>query len=152
MDADIYILANDRKAENVIETMDKYLPERAYQLGYEKERFEYWDDLKDAENQPSTFFGTELELFKFLENQSGIQFRPNFRSTIQSDYRSITLYYFQDDSLVIGINIYQDEVKEEQLLTELKEFLNSKYGYIAYHIPPEDGKIAFIKQCEILKK
>ena len=145
MDADIYVLANQRKAESIIKILDRYLPNRVYQLGDKNVEFEFWDDAIDAGNQPSLFFKSELELFTFLENQTKIIFRPSFRSTNNSLIRMVNFYYFQDDSLIVGLNIYQDSEREELLLDELKSLLNSDYGYISYHIPPESEREAFIR-------
>lgn len=151
MDADIYVLANNRNKKSLIKVLDKYLPNRIYQLGSQEGKFEFWDDSKEEGNQPSLFFCTEFDLFDFLENQSGILFRPSFRSTVQSDYRVLTLYYFEDDSLVVGLNMNQNSEQENIVLKELKQLLKSDYGYIAYHIPPVYGREAFINQCKILE-
>ena len=150
MDTDIYVLAKDRNSKSLIKVLDKYLPNRAYALGNQKGRFEFWNDLKDEGNQPSIFFESELDLFDFLENQSGISFRPSFRSTAKSEFRVCNLYYFEDDSLIFGLNMHQGSGKEDLILDELKEILNSDYGYISYHTPPAFGKNAFIQQCKIL--
>jgi len=53
---------------------------------------------------------------------------------------------------MIGLNIYQDSNEEGTLLKELKEFLDSDYGYIAYHMPPDASKEAFIRQCHLLNE
>ncbi|MBD2716221.1 hypothetical protein KBK19_14360 [Microvirga sp. STR05] len=151
MNADIYVLANNRKKENVLKALDKYLPNRSYQLGKQDGQFEFWNDSNQTENQPSIFFKSESDLFGFLDSQNKILFRPSFRSTTESEFRALTLYYFEDNSLVFGLNMYQDSIKEELVLSELKELLESKYGYIAYHVPPAYGKEAFIKQCKNLK-
>lgn len=150
MDANIYVLANNRKKENVIKALDKYLPNRTYQLGKQDGQLEFWDDSNEAGNQPLTFFKSESDLFEFLENQNEILFRPSFRSTPESEFRVLTLYYFEDNSLVFGLNIYQDSIKEDLILSELKELLVSKYGYVAYHVPPAYGKEAFINLCNDL--
>jgi len=151
MDADIYVLANDRTAETATRVLDKYLPNRKYQIGHAEGKLEYWDDAADTKDQDYRAFDTELELFTFLATQSGILFRPCWQPTVPADLRLIQLYYFQDDSLLIGLNLYQDEEKEERLLAELKDFLGSEYGYIAYNVPPEYGKDAFTKMCKRLK-
>ncbi len=148
MDADIYVLANNRKKENVIKVLDKYLPNRRYQFGKKDGHFEFWDDSNDTEDELSRFFKSESELFDFLENQNKILFRPSFRSTTESKFRVLTLYYFEDNSLVFGLNMYQDSITEDVILNELKELLGSEYGYIAYNTPPPYGNEAFIKQCK----
>lgn len=141
MDADIYVLANNRNKDMVLTFLDKYLPQRKYGNG----KLEYWNDASTEDNPPTTFFDTEEELFDFLEKQSNILFLPCFYPTTESEYRLLQLYYFEDDSLVYCINIYQYSDKEDFLLEELKTFLGSDYGYIAYHIPPAYGKEEFIK-------
>ena len=151
MDADIYVLANNRKKDVIIKILDGYIPERRYHNLSKDRKYEFFDDTREVGNQPSTFFDTEYDLLFFLENQSGILFRPSFHSTTQSENRLIQLFYFEDDSLVIGLNIYQNSEREDFLLDELKSILGSVYGYIAYHIPPEHGKEAFIKKCNSLK-
>lgn len=141
MDADIYVLAKNRNSDKVIQFLDKYLPERRYR----NERLEFWDDSEKEENQASIFFNSESELFIFLEKQSEVLFSPSFYPISENEIRGLHLYYFEDDSLVFGINIYQNQKKENLLLRELKNLLKSDYGYISYHIPPAHGKEKFIK-------
>ncbi len=148
MVADVYVLANDRKAENIMFALEKYLPDKVYQIGNQIDKFEYFDEAKDVGKQPTRLFDKEMELFEFLENQDGILFRPSFRSLKKSDIRVITFYYFQDNSLVFGVNMHQDVEKEDFVLNELKKILESNYGYISYHIPPEYGKANFIELCQ----
>ena len=150
MDADIYVLAKNRDKKTIIKILDKYLPERVYQIGDSDDRYEYWDDAKEVGNQPSIFFDSEEDLLDFLEKQSGVLFRPSWRSVTQSEIRACVLYYFEDDSLVIGLSINQGLEREDSLLKELKSLLESNYGYVAYHVPPAYGREAFINQCKML--
>lgn len=140
MDADIYLLANNRNKDVITKILDRYIPERKYYFYSEDGKYEFFDDSGEIGNQPSIFFNNEYDLLDFLENQSGILFRPSFHSTVKSENRLIQLFYFEDNSLVIGLNIYQNSEREDFLLDELKSILGSIYGYISYHTPPEYGK------------
>lgn len=155
MDADIYVLANNRSPNKIIEILDKYLPQRTYAYLDEDGKYQCWNDRFDEDDKlPDAFedhnlgifrFDTELELFEFLDDQSSFDFRPSYRPIGDSDIRVIVLYYFEDGSLVFGLNIYQDTDREDRLLDQLKKDLGSAYGYISYHVPPAEGRSAFIE-------
>jgi len=91
MDADIYVLANDRRRETVIKVLNKYLPNRILQTGDGK--YEFWNDSPKANDESITSFDTEVEFLDFLERQSGILFLPSFRPVGGSDLRVLSLYY-----------------------------------------------------------
>jgi hypothetical protein len=141
MDADIYVLAKNRNSDKVIQFLEKHLPKRRYR----NERLEFWNDSEKEENQTSIFFDSESEFFIFLEKQSRVLFRASFYPISENEVRGLHLYYFEDNSLVFGINIHQNQEKEDLLLRELKNLLKSDHGYISYHIPPAHGEKKFIK-------
>ena len=55
MDADIYVLANSRRTEDIIKILDIYLPIRTYWTGSHRGKFEFWDEAKDYGDQPQFF-------------------------------------------------------------------------------------------------
>lgn len=147
MTADVYVLANNRSQHTVSGVLQHFVPNRVPTLQTPTGKYQYWNDLPEAD-QTTTLFDTETELLTFLETQSGMLYRPAFRSTEDSTVTMVALYYFPDDSLVIGLYTPQHQPTESRLLAELKQLLNSNHGYISYHLPPAYGRKAFIAAAQ----
>jgi hypothetical protein len=136
MDADIYVLANNKHNSTALAFLDEYLPDRKYSNPI----YEVWNEGQNF------VFETEIALLEFLATTDyfafSLAFYPNNNTSI---YRNLCLYYNKDNSLICNINLYQDNQLEDTLLSKLQLFLKSPYGYIAYHVPPRRTKSEFIQ-------
>lgn len=126
-------MANDKHSSTALAFLNEYLPNRSYANSV----YEVWDE------QQELTFETEIALLEFLATTDhfifNLAFYPNNKACI---YRNVQLYYNKDNSLICGINIYQDSSMEDNLLSNLKLFLKSSSGYISYHVPPCRTKLS----------
>lgn len=142
MDADIYVLANNKSSATALAFLDAYLPDR-----------KPFNSIYEAWNEEQDFvFETEIAFLDFLATTDNFVFNPAFYpNTKDSIYRNVHLYYNKDNSLICGINLYQDNLEEDALLDNLKTFLSSDHGYISYHLPPCRSKLEFIATALSIK-
>jgi len=139
MDADVYVLAENRSAETARKFLDKYLSERNFNDGV----YEFYSYEGDEELEFK--FDTENEMLEFLESNTTLTLNCPFYPNNKNEFlRSVQLYYLKDGGMISCLNINQNDEKEDQLLNELRSFMSSEYGMVSYHIPPPNTKIDFI--------
>lgn len=147
MDADIYVLAKNRSAETARNFLNKYLPERNYNEGkYEFYSYKGRDEIEfkcDAEN----------EMLELIENKDNLTLNCSFYPINKNELlRNVQLYYLTDGGMICCLNVNQNDEKENELLNELKVFLDSEYGMISYHMPPPNTKSDFINTVNRITK
>ena len=141
MDADVYVLANDRSVQIARDFLEKYLPERRF----DSDRYEIY--FYEGDKELNFLFSTEMEMLHFFECHRDIAFCCSFSPLKKTEcIRKGFLYYLKDGGMICCMNIYQDDKKEDYLLEDLKNFLDSKYGLISYHIPLPNTKLDFFNK------
>lgn len=134
---DLYVIVTERDPEKITAFVNTFIPD--FQGCFEGEGFA----LSTYDGQVPIRHIDELARIGCYYQKSEGGFRLNGNSKQSPD--GGWLYFNSDGSLVYGLTA--KEVDCKKLLTELKNFLDSKYGYIAGDAPPADSMSEFVLLC-----
>ena len=136
--ADCYLLSTNRTKSLILGFLDKFIPNR-------EESADEYEVPQYAEN-PQLLFSTELELIDFLAEKKHEPHTIYWRSLDKSEIRNVMCFFTNDGNVIFGISTetkYPNTEIEENVFTQMKDYLLSSEGYITYEEPAPNNTEEF---------
>lgn len=148
--ADIYIALKTRSKQKGIDFLNHFLPQREESAdGYE---FPQYSNKSEIE------FDSVDELMNQLETEKNSEYNLYWRNTDESNpNKHGMLFYTKDEAIIFGISRDADifghlnTKNEDECLILMKEYFQTKIGYITYEDTPTDTYNEFVEKVNELK-
>lgn len=149
--ADIYIIKESRSEKMGIDFLNHFLPLR------EESADEYL--IPQYSDNPIREFDNATDLMNFLESNPEYSQSIYWRNLDENNLNKHgMIFYTKDRNMIFGISRNADmdgqlnTANEDECLQLMKDYFNTKLGYIHYENPPADTLDEFVRIVENLKK
>ena len=134
--ADIYVIIDSRSKELVHSFLTRYL------TTWVESADEY--EIPQYSDNPDIIFKTDSELMNYCEQNKKISYSIYWRSKSDSLIKYGMIFYTSDEKMILGLSVLSGS-KEKEFLKDLKDYLLSDLGYIAFEEPPPDNYVDFLE-------
>lgn len=141
--SDIYVISEERDTEVISDFLDHFLSQREDSAD-EYEFPQYSDD-------PSVIYKKDSEILARCVEDKTAEYGIYWRAIDNQKPEHAMVFFLRDGNVIYGLSTdASDQQYAHQLLTELKELLGSKLGYIGHEASPNVESIDEFKiQIEV---
>ena len=134
-DALCFVLANNRRAETVMQLLERYVPNHLPLT----EDYEDW----------GVTYASEYDMLHYLQNHPQLRATRHWNEVKKTpDSIMAGAYSLSDGHLILSLTVLGNGIIEEKLFAELKQMLQSKTGLISYnYFPRFDNSAEFRALC-----
>lgn len=123
-DALCFVLANNRRADTVMQLLERYVPSH----------FPLTEDYEDF----GVEYATEYDMLRYFELHPHLNATRHWNESKKArDSIMVGAYFLTDGHLVVSLTVQGNGVIEEGLYSELTQCLQSQTGLISYNYFPE---------------
>ncbi len=141
--ADLYVLVNSRSKKIIESFLNNFIPNR------EESADEY--EIPQYSENPDFIFKKDCELMDYCENNNNINHTIYWRNKENIVPKYAMVFYTIDGKMILGLSI-EDEKLEQYYLLNMKQFLKSDCGCIAYETPAPNNSNDFVKMVDVYRE
>lgn len=138
--ADCYVLSNERNENFVFDFLNYFIPNR------KETADEYCVPMYS--DKPEEKFKKDFEIIEYLCLNKNVENTLYWSNNTDSYLKGAMMFFTNDGHLIFGLYCHtrwpNTEI-EDEFFSNLKEFCNSKVGYITYEDPSVLNSLEFIK-------